>query len=86
MKKNLLPLNLIGNQIERSITNGGILSAKKEILASGLEIITLVKIPHLPKKASYVNIISDLRNRGWTQQAISFVTDISQPYISKLLK
>lgn len=58
----------------------------QKVFSSGLKITLRFDVPQQEIKADLAQIINDLRQCGFPQALIAFITGISQSYVSKLSK
>ena len=72
--------------IQRQDSLEGVTTVVRKIFPSGMEMAFAVKVPHTVKKVGLKPCIHELSKSGFSQKKIAFITDVSQSYVSKLLK
>ncbi len=76
-----------GNKISiRRVTDIGIATLEIESYDTGRKKITQSAVPHLSKKADYIDDIIEMKKCGMKQKDIAFHLGISESYVTKLLK
>ena len=79
-------VNAVRTETHKWVTEDGVYTAVKRYFPSGMEISLNVKIPWATLKADLKPCLQEMTVMKWPQKTMAFVTDMSQGYVSKLLR